>query len=86
MHYNCFKEFFEKNLNFKNIKHNLTIMCIELTNQYFPDWFLETHECYKHRLKILDMFLLILLRKNCKWLSQEISDKSGSDRLKVLNK
>lgn len=55
--------------------------CIDLTNQYFSSWFEATQPCYNYRIKILDLFLIILIRKNCKWLSAKQSSTFGKERL-----
>lgn len=70
-----FKENFSKNYFIKNIKKSFVQNVIKLTNKTFPDWFQISHECYSHRVELLKFVLLVLIRKNCKWILAESTNK-----------
>lgn len=70
-HIEIFTSIFKKSPHNKNIKQYIKDKCIEHTHLLDPDWFDSTNSCYSHRVQVLDFMILVLLRKNCKWMDKE---------------
>lgn len=79
-----FKSTFDKLYHTKNLKAAYVKKLMALTTLNYPDWFDEQNKCFEHRVQILNFLVLVLIRKNCKWLLEDIS-KSKSD-VKYANK
>lgn len=74
-----FKEFFENSAHHENIIKTLVNIC----SNKLENWYQCDHHCYAHRIKILEFFLLVLLRKNCTWKMNNI--KCAKDNEDFVN-
>lgn len=50
-----------------NLRKTIVEHCIEHTRKIYPDWFHENNKCFDHHIKAVEFFILVLLRKHCKW-------------------
>lgn len=62
---NTFSRIFKVSPHSANIRQILVHECIHESED--GTWFDETHPCHNHRLEALEFFMLVMLRKNCKW-------------------
>lgn len=71
-----FEHFFQNSPEISNIRLRIMNNCsniVEAGNMYQ----IENH-CYDHNLKFLEIFIKILLFKNCKWISDKMKSKEKS--------
>lgn len=88
VHLMVFSTYVQKNITAKNIKNNIIKLCINSTNKHktFCNWFSENDEHYQHKLKLLNFFILVLLRKMCLWaIGKNQTNKSGLIRSNKIN-
>lgn len=80
-----FKSHFKKAFFIKKLKQYFTKKIIAETNAKYPEWFAKEGQCYEHRVSILDFLLLVLIRKNSKWLLEEkmICKRDTKNRKKI---
>lgn len=72
IHIKIFEKLFSTNRAMKNIKKVMIQQCIECTNStIYGFWFDEKNTCYSHRLEILNLLILTLLRKHSAWETQQ---------------
>ena len=85
IHFNTFQRIFTTKPHISNLKRNLITACVSVTakSDGYADWFSESHDCLKHREYMLNAFLLILIRKNCQWLTEKIIGKVSNSKNKV---
>lgn len=92
-HLAIFNVFFKNKPHIINLKSTIKKYCLEKTksNELFSDYFYESNSCFIHREWALNLLILILIRKNCKWLVTEIKSSQASrkfsknSRLQILN-
>lgn len=77
-----FKQEFSSVAHINNIKKHIKDKCMEDVQKIYPVWYDENNECFDHRLRLLDLMILILLRKNCKWLMHLFIDKKRKHHTK----
>lgn len=83
-----FTKYFEERPFVSNVKQHIVERCKTITNLMSGDWFDENHPCYPHRLYILDIFIVVLLWKNCKWVQEKNKthkDPKKANRRKLAN-
>lgn len=88
IHVKIFAKYFEECPFVSNVKQHIVERCRTITNLMFDDWFDPSHPCYQHRLYILDILIIVLLWKNCKWvLEKNVIRKNllKSNRRKLAN-
>lgn len=61
---NIFTRIFNEKPHITAIRKFMLDTCINLQNE----WFCPLDACFNHRINILHFMLLVLLRKNCKWV------------------
>lgn len=62
-HVEIFTKIYKNRPYIRNLRKLIVDTCID--DHFSTDWFDKTHPCYDHRVKTLDFFILVLLRKNC---------------------
>ena len=82
-HFKIFDNFFKNQLHILNLKRATVETCMQATNKQDPEWFSEKHPCFLHRKALLDFMILVLLRKNCLWLSNKAAN--GRGKLQIFN-
>lgn len=78
-----FEEIFYLKPDMNNIKSNIFELCIKRT----PEWFAEGIPCSQHRKDILNILLILLIRRNCAWLKDKMLNelKVKPKNVKVKN-
>ena len=67
LHIAIFTKNFIAKPHLNNIKTAIVTEIINITNHHYPGWFAVEHSCYHHRLQTVNLLIIILLWKNCKW-------------------
>ena len=64
-----FEIHFEHNCHKNNIVEKITQNCVEQIKIHFPTFLSnESEQCYNHLKTLISFFILVLLRRNCKWV------------------
>lgn len=85
LHIKCFEEFFPLKMHKNAIKNKIVQRCIQYCNDLVPMWYFEDDTCYQHRLEILNIFIKILLWKNCIWISKTFKNSKVSHKLNIIS-
>lgn len=85
-----FENFFNKKSHVNNILEEMTKFSFEKLNSRFGSFMPNQNDlCYEHFHKLVYFLLLVLLRKNCKWLvvskGERKSKTAASRKLKILS-
>lgn len=85
IHIKVFENIFVENKSIKNIKKYIVEQCVKCTkNSVYNFWFDESNSCFKHRIEMLNILIITLLRKHCSWETHKF--KSGNaGKLKILS-
>lgn len=84
IHIKVLEKLFSTNKAMKNIKKVIIQQSIECTNStIYSFWFDEKSACYNHRLEILNLLVLILLRKHSAWETYQYK-ASHIEKVKIL--
>jgi len=80
IHFGVFKKYFDRKPDIFNLKKKIMQVCILSTEKIdvYSDWSSHTNTCYEHRRHLLNQFTLLLIRKNCKWLTDKIASQSSN--------
>lgn len=86
IHFHIYQKIFNNYLHTSDIKKKIIQLCINKTNEVYPEWFSEKCPCLEHKKAILNFLILVLLRKNCTWkIKKEVENKIfHHNRLKNL--
>lgn len=81
-----FEKIFLQNKEMKSITKFIVEQCVNCTkNSIYSFWFEENDVCYKHRMEMLNLLLvLILLRKHSTWETYNYK-LSNIEKVKILN-
>lgn len=72
-HLQIFKNIIGSTPELKCLKETIVNLCISETKKHFEchKWFCPENPCYDHHIKILDSFILTLIKKYCIWKSRD---------------
>lgn len=87
-HVDLFSKHFISFSIYPKIKENLTKICLNETNKLnmFESWFSKKEKCFVHREYALNFLILLLIRKNSKWLFEKIIEKETQKKQKNKDK
>lgn len=84
IHIKVFEKVFTENKCMKNIKKIIVKQCIDCTKDtIYSSWFDENDICYKHRIEMLNLLILTLLRKHSTWATYKYK-LANAEKVKIL--
>lgn len=84
IHIKVFEKIFSESKEIKNIKKTIVEQCVNCTkNTIYSFWFQENNVCFKHRMEMLNLLILTLLRKHSSWETYKYK-LTSAEKLKIF--